>query len=173
MYIKIFVCTGFLLASSMFGFSKARALEQRVTRLCQWKRSLVLVQGSLRFHRAALWECFEEVSERTQEPFASFFGKVSERLQKKEEGGLHQIWEEESGKLVSSGSFAKEDAPLLELLGESLGHLDLTMQMNQLELVLLQTEENLRQAREQKEQKEKLYQTMGVTVGMLLVLLII
>ena len=173
MYIKLVVCAGFLAASSMIGFTKARALEQRVTRLFQWKRSLVLVQGSLRFHRAALWECFEEVSERVEEPFSSFYGKVSERLQKKEEGGFSKIWEEASGELVRDGSFAKEDAPLLELLGESLGHLDLTMQMDQLELVLLQTDENFRQAREQKEQKEKLYQTMGVTVGMLLVLLII
>ena len=173
MYIKIFVCAGFLAASTMIGFTKARLLEQRVTRLCQWKRCLMLVQGSLRFHRAALWECFEEVSERAQEPFASFFGKVSERLQKKEEGGLYHIWEEQSKELIGTGNFAKEDAPLLELLGESLGHLDLPMQMDQLELVLLQTDENLRQAREQKEQKGKLYQTMGVTVGMLLVLLVI
>lgn len=173
MYIKMLICTGCFAASSMVGFLKSRALDRRVTRLYQWKRSIMLVQGELRFHRAALWECFEEVSGRMEEPFSSFFGKLSERLQRKEEGGFERVWEEESGELIRTGNFPGEDRALLEFFGGSLGHLDLTMQMDQLELALFQTDESIRKAGEQKEQKGKLYRTMGVTVGMLLALLII
>lgn len=173
MYLKIIVCIWILAAFSMMGFAKARALDMRVTRLCQWKKVIVLVQGELRFHRATLWECFGEVSERTEEPFLSFFQNISKRLQKKEEGGFWNVWEDESGKLQKNGGFPREDADLLNVFGSGLGHLDLTMQMNQIELAILQTEDRIRLAKEQKEQKGKLYQTMGVTVGMLMVLLLI
>ena len=41
------------------------------------------------------------------------------------------------------------------------------------ELAILQTEDSIHQAKEQQARKGKLYQTMGVTIGALLVLLII
>ena len=66
-----------------------------------------------------------------------------------------------------------EDKYLLEQLGRGLGYLDLEMQTESLNQVIYQTEEVIKSAKEQKEIKEKLYQTMGVTAGAFLVLLII
>ena len=67
----------------------------------------------------------------------------------------------------------KEDEQLFELLGGSLGYLDLTMQTEHLNLVMLRTEETLKEAQELKQSRGKLYQTMGVTAGALLTLLLI
>lgn len=173
MGIKWICCVGLLMISSAIGFAKSKALDQRVRRLCQWKRVLMMIQGELRFHRATLWECFEEVSGKAEEPFGTFFGKVAERIGQKEEGGFEKIWDEEYKNLLKSGNFPKDDASLLELFGESLGHLDLTMQMEQLEHAMDQAGENIRQAREQREKKGDLYRTMGISVGVLLALLVI
>ena len=78
-----------------------------------------------------------------------------------------------SKRLLYTEGLQKEDAQLLELLRSSLGYLDLTMQTETLNLAMTQTEESIRQAKEMQERKGKLYQTMGVTVGALLALLII
>lgn len=61
----------------------------------------------------------------------------------------------------------------MKILGSSFGYLDLAMQTETLNLGILRTEEAIRQAKEEREKKGKLYQTMGVTAGALLTLLII
>ena len=107
-----------------------------------------------------------------QEPFKDFLKETGRQLEKKE-AGFDKIWEETSVKILSAEGIKREDEQLLDLLKSSLGYLDLTLQTETLNLAILQTEDSINQAKEQQARKGKLYQTMGVTVGALLVLLII
>jgi stage III sporulation protein AB len=59
------------------------------------------------------------------------------------------------------------------MVGNGLGYLDLNMQIENLNLAMLQTEEALKIAKEVQKVRGKLYQTLGVTAGMFLTLLII
>ena len=86
---------------------------------------------------------------------------------------MAEAWEEASGYLLQQAELLKVDLPLLEILGNSLGYLDITMQIEYLNFTVLQIEDVLNLAKEQWMVKGKLYRTMGVSVGALLVLLII
>ncbi len=173
MYLKM-IGSLFLMTSAIaIGFLKAEELNERVKRLTELKRMMVLLQGELRYRRAALAEAFENVSERVPEPFQRFLKEISERLEKRDADGFEKIWEEMSEKLLQEEGFCKEDGTLFEILKGSLGYLDLTMQTETLNLAILQTEDAIKLAKEQQESKGKLYRTMGVTCGALLTLLII
>ena len=173
MYIKLIGSLFLLGAAASIGFMKSEELVERVKNLQEMKRMMILLQGELRFHRAALSEAFGNVAERVKEPFCSFLREMGERLERREESGFDEIWGETSAKIVVSEGMKKEDGQLLELLKNSLGYLDLTLQTETLNLAILQTEEMIKRAKEQQERKGKLYQTMGITVGALLILLII
>lgn len=173
MYIKIIGSLFLMCSAAAIGFLKAEELNGRVKRLQELKRMMMLLQGELRFHRAALSEAFESVACRVEEPFRSFLSETAGRLESRESGGFEVIWKEMSKKLLQTEGFKKEDEALLEILRSSLGYLDLTMQTETLNLAMIQVEEAIRIAKEQQESKGKLYQTMGVTVGALLTLLII
>ena len=173
MYIKIIGSLFLMTSAAAIGFLKADELNERVKQLKELKRMMILLQGELRFHRAVLSEAFENVSERVEEPFASFLKEVAEGVEKKDLGGFERVWNEMSRQLLRGDGFAKEDEMLLEMLGSSLGYLDLTMQTETLNLAVLQAEDAIKLAKEQQEAKGKLYQTMGVTAGALLTLLII
>ena len=100
MYIKI-VGSLFLLGSAAsIGFIKSEELTERVKKLQEMKRMMILLQGELRFHRAALSEAFENVAERVKEPFGSFLKETGKRLECKEGAGFDEIWEETSAKLL-------------------------------------------------------------------------
>ena len=86
---------------------------------------------------------------------------------------MAEAWEEASGYLLQQAELLKVDLPLLEILGNSLGYLDITMQIEHLNFTVFQIEDVLNLAKEQWMVKGKLYRTMGVSVGALLVLLII
>lgn len=173
MYIKAIGGIFFLSSAAAIGFLKAEELKERVKQLQELKRMIMFLQGELRFHRAELSEAFENISERMGEPFKRFLQETAKKLEQREAGGFEGIWRENLKILLHTEGFVKEDTQLLELLGSSLGYLDLTMQTENLNLVLIRTEEAIEYAKKQQESKGKLYQTMGVTVGALLTLLII
>ena len=172
MYLKVIGSVFLIFSAAAIGFVKAEELKCRVERMEEMKRMMILLQGELRFHRAELSEAFENVAERVQEPFRDFLKETGSRLEKKE-AGFDEIWEETSIKILTVEGIRREDEQLLDLLKSSLGYLDLTLQTETLNLAILQTEDSINQAKEQQARKGKLYQTMGVTVGALLVLLII
>ena len=173
MYIKIIGGLFLLSSAAAIGFLKAEELNERVKKIQQLKRMIMLLQGELRFHREELSEAFENIAEKTEAPFSLFLQELSMRLKQGTEKEFEEIWLECSKILLREEGFLKEDRQLLELLGSSLGYLDLTMQTEHLNLVMLRTEESLEEAKKLKECRGKLYQTMGVTVGALLTLLII
>lgn len=173
MYLKLIGSLFLMTSAAAIGFLKADELSERVKRLRELKRMMILLQGELRFHRAALAEAFDHVSQRMEEPFSWFLKEMSEMLENMDSGGFDQVWGEMSKKLLCVEGFRPEDFQLLELLRSSLGYLDLTMQTETLNLAIFQTEDAIKMAVEQKEKRGKLYQTMGITVGALLTLLII
>lgn len=173
MYIKIIGSLFLLSSAAAIGFLKADELNERVKRLKELKRMMILLQGELRFHKATLSEAFEHVSDRIEEPFSAFLKEMASKLEMRESGGFDAVWSEMSKQLLRGEGFFKEDGQLLEMLRSSLGYLDLTMQIETLNLAILQAEDAIKLAKEQQEAKGKLYQTMGVTIGALLTLLII
>ena len=160
-------------SSTVIGFLKAEELKERVKILQELKKMLLHLQGELRFHKAELSEAFENVAEKVEEPYRGFLRIMAEQLNEENQGGLETIWKENSRKLLLAEGFRKEDGHLLELFGGSLGYLDLTMQTEHLNLVMIRTEEAIEEAQKLKESRGKLYQTMGVTAGALLTLLMI
>lgn len=172
MYIKLIGGILLTVSSAVIGFLKAEELTTRVKMLTEWKRLLLLLQGELRFHHATLSESFENVAKRVKEPFREFLEKTAEKMNA-EQGDFEKAWSETGKELLTKEGFIKEDGQLLEMLKSSLGYLDLTMQTETLNLAILQTEDALQLAKEQQKKKEKLYQTMGITVGAILTLLII
>ena len=173
MYIKIFGSIFLFTSAAAIGYLKADELKERVRCLNALKRMMILLQGELRFHRATLSEAFENVSERVDPPVDVFLEELAKKLENRHSGSFLTVWDEVVDDLLTNEGFKKEDKVLLEQLGNSLGYLDLTMQTENLNLAILQTDDAIMNAKEQLEVKGKLYQTMGVTAGAFLTLLII
>lgn len=173
MYLKIIGCLFIMTSTIAIGWEKAEELKERVKRLEELKCMMLLLQGELRFHHAALSEAFENVSDRVREPLCTFLRETAERLEKHDGENFEMIWDNASKNLLLQPGFKKEDGSLLELLRGSLGYLDLELQTETLNQTIFRTEEAISVAKEEQKQKGRLYQTMGVTAGAVLTLLVI
>lgn len=173
MYLKIIGCLFIMTSTIGIGWEKAEELKERVKMLEELKCMMLLLQGELRFHHAALSEAFENVSVRVREPLCSFLRETAERLEKREGKSFEKIWDDASQSLLSGTGFRAEDGRLFELLRGSLGYLDLEQQTETLNQTIFRTEEAIGAAKEEQRQKGRLYQTMGVTAGAVLTLLVI
>ena len=173
MYIKMIGSLFLMVSSATIGFLKADELKIRVKRLQELKRLISLMQGELRFHRAELAEAFLNVSEKVEEPFRIFLETLAEALSGYQRESFEELWERETKKLILIEGFLQKDLQLLDILGNGLGYLDLAMQTETLNHAQIRTEEEIVEAKKQQESRGKLYQTMGITAGALLTLLIV
>ena len=72
-----------------------------------------------------------------------------------------------------SGYIKKEDREVLKMLSKMLGTTDLEGQVSQIEVTESFLDEQIRQAQEEKNKNEKLYQKLGITIGMAIVIILI
>ena len=84
-----------------------------------------------------------------------------------------ELWRDQIQKGLAGTKLKREDREQLGVLGESLGYLDLEMQLSSIELYLEQLEIRIRDAQESLTGKQKLYQSLGVAGGIFLVILLL
>ncbi len=173
MYLKIAGSILIVGCSAAIGFSFSRDLSGRISRLQEWKRLLLNLKGELGFRHASLTEAFQNVSERVHEPYAGLLQRVSERLKERDGHSYGEIWKEELENLQTAEHFCETDYRLVEELSEGLGVLDLTMQQDTLQMLLQRTEEAIEEASAEKRQKGRMYEMLGIMLGMFVVILII
>ena len=70
-------------------------------------------------------------------------------------------------------SFNKEDFTAIETLGRMLGNTDVEGQVSQIELTEKLIEDQIENAKIEKQKNTKLYKTLGVTVGLTAVILLL
>ena len=173
MYIKFAGCLLLIGGTTLAGFRKAEELKERVEKLEMLKRMMVMMQGEFRFRHATLSEVLENVSGKMSQPFGNIFGRIAKQLEERNHEGFQKIWEDGTLALLQCGGIQTSEQRIFELLGNGLGYLDLETQIDTLQLAVLQMEEKIEEAKEQRDREGKLYRTMGMTLGALFVLLVV
>ena len=163
--VILFCCAG-------YGVVSAWELRQHERELHVLKQAIYLLRGEIRHGRSPLPEAFAALGERVEAPFGNFFGQLSERLREGAGKTLGILWEEEMKEQLNGSALKPEEKEAFLRLGQSLGYLDLEMQLASLELYLEQLEEDRKRALKELLPKQKLYRSLGLAGGAFLVILL-
>ena len=82
-------------------------------------------------------------------------------------------WKKSIEELQDKLSLNKEDFTAIETLGKMLGNTDVEGQVSQIELTEKLIEDQIENAKIEKQKNTKLYKTLGVTVGLTAVILLL
>lgn len=162
-----------LLCSTGLGMTGAWELKQHYRELRLLKQAVYMLRGEVKYSKATLPEAFGALSGRLPEPFGEFFGSLEAKLGLGIGSCLGSLWEEEVNRVFRKSALKKEEKQRLIQLGESLGYLDLDMQLATMELYLEQLEEDIARSLESLHTKQKLYQSLGMAAGVFLVILLV
>lgn len=171
--IKIFGCILVILSGYLGGFYFSNGCKIRLEQLYELKRIVQILEGEIRYKKTALPEAFLNISNRTKQPFSNFFCSVGRELLDNRKNTMAEIWEEKLDKLFLEAKLTKNDKGSLMQLGNSLGHLDGKNQLDSLNLYAEQLEEEIKRSREELYKKGRVYQCLGISSGILLVLILI
>lgn len=159
--------------TSGYGVWMAGNYQNRLSLLEQLRKMIFLLKGQILYANAPLPEALEAVGERTEGVLSDWMLQVSKRLEEQQGEPFCQIWREEVGRLDADAALAKTDRQSLAALGEHLGFLDCEMQERNLLLYLEQLDLVIGELRSHRQERCRLYTSLGVMSGMFLAVLLL
>ena len=159
------VIKGILLAliivtSSLIGNIKSKTFQKRYLELKKFKSGLGIFKSKLEF---------------TYEPVNEIFTDISKLVYEDEENIFKRFTENNDWNLAvdTQNNFNNEDKEVAKNLGKMLGRLDKSGQLNEINLVDSFIDKQIENAFEVMKKNEKLYKTLGATVGLAIVIILI
>src|SRR5699024_1241512 len=113
----------------------------------------------------------ENVSRKVDEPINQFYRQLSERL-KGIVSDFTFIWEEELLWLMKNSALKASEQEILKQFGQQLGQHTLNEQQKHTKLTLHYLQRQLEEAEEQKSRYETMMKSLGVLIGLFIVVLL-
>lgn len=156
------------------GIHASGQLEKRIKQLKSLEKAVQSMKREIDYRLSPLGETLLYTANRTEHPWCMFFQRTGESFQeRKTEVCLpDEIFRKELILMRRYHPWEK-DLDVLLVLGKNLGELDKKMQIMKINMAEEEIRELIKQAQEDKQMKGKLYQTLGVCMGILSVILVI
>ena len=131
---------------------------------------LNIFKSKIKFTGLTIQEIFNQIYEDNQDLVGKIFNDASKYMDDMSaKDGWTRALKESNNRL----SLNKEDFIALESLGKMLGNTDIDGQVSQIELTEKLIEDQIENAKIEKSKNSKLYKTLGITVGLTAVILLI
>ena len=165
--IKIIIYAFIFLTSSGIGMLISKRYEERVNELKEFKNALNMFKTKVKFTYEPIPEIFEEISKSLDSKPGKIFKLASINM-----------------KLVTAGeawnmavdtellNINEEDKSILKNLSKLLGQTDVEGQINQIDLTNNFLDEQIKKAENDRAKSEKLYRTLGMIIGLAIVIIL-
>ncbi len=162
-----------VLSFSACGFSYAANLIKRIEQLNELKKITIMLEGELRYGNATIEEAITSIAVRTSRVFSDFLNDAAGRLAANNGESFYEIWESSTSGLLKTSKLSSDDIGELNLLGETLGYLDLKAQSESILLYRERLELRLKELNEGADKKIKMYRSLGVSMGLLTAIILL
>ena len=145
--------------------------RKRIAELEQLKQMVFLLKGQILYASAPLPEALETVGKRSGGALGSLFLETAASLAEKPGEPFNSIWKEAVLRMNDT-ALSKTDRQTLAALGEHLGFLDRETQERTLLLYLEQVDAELGVLREHRQERCRLYTSLGIMGGLFLAVIL-
>ena len=164
-FIKYILIFFVFLAFTYIGNTYSKKYVNRVQELEKMENLLNIFKSKIKFTGLTIQEIFNQIYDDNKGVVGDIFKRASLNMENMSaKDGWEKAIEESQDKL----SLNKEDFTTIETLGKMLGNTDAEGQVSQIELT-----EKLIEDQIEKQKNTKLYKTLGVTVGLTAVILLL
>lgn len=164
-YLELFLI---LSASTYIGILISKKYLNRVKDLKEMKNALNIFATKIKFTYEPIPQIFKEISEKVKPNIANIFLLASNKMENINAGEAWiQALEE------SNTNMTREDMETLKNLSNLLGKVDIDGQVNEIQLVETFLDTQIELAEDEKNKYVKMYKTLGVTIGVAVVIILI
>lgn len=166
--IKYIILGMILLGTSYIGILISKKYSNRVKDLNEIRKGLNFFEEKIKFTYEPIPDVFEEIRGKLNPNIGDIFYKAARSMNNISAG---EAWEEAVNN--SNTSLSKEDIDIVKGLAKMLGRTDIDGQVSEIRLTDKFLDVQIKDAEREKVKNEKLYKTLGATIGLALVIVLI
>ena len=166
--IKIIIYSFIFLSCSLIGLLISKKYSNRVNELKEFKNALNIFKTKIRYTYAPLPEIFTEISQSVDSNIGAVFKRAAEKMDICAAGEAWNV-----ALKIEDLNIDDEDRNVLKNLSKLLGKTDLEGQVNQIEMTSEFLDKQIRKAESLRGKSEKMYRTLGMIMGMAIVIILI
>lgn len=166
--IKYMILIILLLSSSYIGVLIAKRYQNRVRELKEMKASLAIFATKIKLTYEPIPQIFEEIGNKENSNISNLFKIASQKMKELPAG---EAWKKALE--IKEANLKKEDIEVLQGLSNLLGKVDLEGQIGEIELVDNFLDRQIEKAEEESNKSTKMYKTLGITVGLAIVIILV
>ena len=160
-------------SSALLGIYFARLDSFRRGDLNEWKKALLILRSQIAFAALPLPEAMSAASGRVSGSVSQSLALFAERLQSRDSADVYSIWVNTLNECKSNSYLKQEDWEWLGNFGKTLGFLDRSMQLNSIDLTVSYIDGKSEMLASQSEKNKKMFSSLGILGGMLIVVILL
>jgi stage III sporulation protein AB len=160
-----------LIAAALFGFIQALHYTRRPKQIRGLIGALQRMETEMTYALTPLPELLGTLSRQTTEPLSSFYRSTAERLSGSGGVSTRDIWHQEVKETWKRTSMKLPEQEIMLQLGHVLGMSDRSDQVKHLRLAVSQLQAEETDSREEQRRYEKMWKSLGLLIGALIVIL--
>lgn len=169
--LKLLGAALIVLAGAMIGHIKARRLADRPAQIRRFIRVLQQLETEIAYGFTPLPEAMHKLAQQTAEPLSSLFAGIATKLRSGSGLTVKESWEQAVMERWPYTAMQEGEQDILLQLGSSLGTTDREDQLKHLHLASSQLGSMESEAAEEQRRFEKMWRSLGVLGGALIVVM--
>ncbi len=166
--IKIIIYSFIFLSCSLIGILVSKKYINRVNELKEFKNALNLFKTKIRYTYEPIPDIFKEISENVNSNISEVFKSAANKMDILAAGDAWNL-----ALKIDTLNINDEDRNVLKNLSKLLGKTDLQGQINQIEMTSDYIEEQIQKAEKERSKSERMYRTLGMIIGMAIVIILV
>ncbi len=161
-----------LVSTTLIGFGNARRLHHHIRQLRQLQSALQILEAEISYGQAPLQMAFKRIATQVSAPTSIFFETLAFHLVAAD-AGISEIFQRSLDTVWHKTALQTEEYEVLKQFGETLGKHDRFTEQQQIKVVLTHLSRIEQEAIDRQRTYAKMYQSLGVLSGLLVVVLLI
>ncbi|KMM37872.1 stage III sporulation protein SpoIIIAB [Guptibacillus hwajinpoensis] len=161
-----------ILASTWAGIEWSRTVSERSRQLRQLKAALQSLEAEIVYGMTPLSMACGHICRQVGHPVSWFFDSFRKKLDAGH-STAYEAWIESMDEVWKYTAFKQEEKEIMKQLGATIGQQDREHEQKQLKLALIHLEREEHEARNNQTKYERMFKSLGVLGGILLVILLI
>ncbi|MDE6687869.1 MAG: stage III sporulation protein AB [Lachnospiraceae bacterium] len=161
-----------ILTSSLYGWLQAKELMERRFELNYLSQLIAAFKSEVSFQRSSLGEIFLKISEKSRLPYQNIFHGIYQGMERGRKS-FEYMWQEALERMEAETCLKKEDIQYMMELTNLAKAVDCRYREEIFEQVSGEMEEQKKHLESEYRQKGRVYCCMGITIGILGVIILI
>jgi len=172
MFPSVIGAIALIAGCTAIGFYYAAQDGFRIQDLQEFKKALLILSSEIEHMRSPLPIASANISKRTKGSVSALFAEFSQLLSSGNNDTAYQLWTQALEGQRKRSYLTREDWDAVESFGKTLGYLDKQMQQSAITVTTDYINEKTTMLQTQSDKSKRMYRSLGVIGGLLLIVLL-